>query len=131
MTIEEANAYFTKDRYSTELTGIRIDAVGEHYARCSLDLKPVHLNAAGHVMGAVYYTLADFAFAVATESGLHTLTVTTVSQISYLDECRGSRLVAECRALREGRHMCYYRVDITDENGTPVASVSTSGMHVS
>lgn len=130
MTLEEARSYFSGDRYSTECTGIGIDAVGKHYSKCSLTLNEKHMNACGFVMGAVYYTLADFSFAVATESGRETLTVTTVGQISYLDICRGKKLIAECRALREGAHMCYYVVNITDENGTLAATVNISGMHV-
>ena len=42
--LEEARAYFANDRYATEATGIVIEEVGEHYARCSLKLDERHLG---------------------------------------------------------------------------------------
>ena len=130
MTLEEARAFFSKDRYAAELTGIVIDEIGERYAKCSLEVDARHKNALGFLMGGVAYTLADYAFAVATKSGWQDVTVTTVSEISYFGPCKGGRLIGECRCLKDGKRVCFYRVDISDELGNPVASVSTSGTHL-
>ena len=72
---------FSKDRFATE-SGAVIEEVDDHYAKCTLKLKASHRNAMGAVMGGVYFTLADFAFAVAAnwqEIG----TVSLQSDISY------------------------------------------------
>lgn len=127
--LEEARAFFAKDKYATEITGIVIDEVGEHYAKCSLKLDDRHKNAVGQVMGGVMYTLADFVFAVATNFK-QPVTVTVVSQISYLGMVKGDTLIAETRLLKDGKRSCFYEVDIKDNLGNPVAVVATNGAHV-
>lgn len=129
MTLEETRAFFKGDVYATEVTGITIDACGPNYARCCLTLEPKHRNAAGQVMGGVLFTLADFAFAVAANNS-GPLTVTAVSQISFLSAARGSVLTAETRLVKDGKRSCYFQIDITDDVGTLVATVSSSGMHL-
>ena len=66
-SLEEIREFFSRDRYATE-SGAVIEEAGEKYAKCSIELGPMHRNAVGGVMGAVYYTLADFTFAVATNA---------------------------------------------------------------
>ena len=129
MTLEETRAFFKGDVYATEVTGIGIDACGPNYAKCSLALESKHRNAAGQVMGGVLFTLADFAFAVAANNS-GPLTVTAVSQISFLSAARGSVLTAETRLVKDGKRSCYFQIDITDDLGTLVATVSSSGMHL-
>lgn len=63
--IEQIRKVFAKDRFATE-NGAVIEAVGERYARCSMQLTGHHYNAAGGIMGGVHFVLADFTFAVAT-----------------------------------------------------------------
>lgn len=55
---------FADDRFATE-NGAVIEEIGDGYAKCSVKLERKHKNAMGGVMGGVYFTLADFAFAVA------------------------------------------------------------------
>lgn len=127
--LEKAKEFFIKDRYAMVTTGIQIEEVDEHYARCSLKLDERHLNAAGHVMGGAVYTLADFTFAVATNFQ-QPVTVTCVSQISYLATPKGDTLYSESRLLKDGRRNCFYEIKITDNLGNDVAIVSTSGAHL-
>ncbi len=127
--LEEARQFFEKDKYATVATGIEIEVVGERYAKCSLKLDERHKNAVGQVMGGVMYTLADFVFAVATNFK-QPVTVTTVSQISYLGVPKGNILYGESRLLKDGRRNCFYQINITDELGTDVAVVATSGAHL-
>lgn len=67
--LDRIREQFAKDRYATETTGIEITEVGENFARVELELDERHYNALGNVMGGVLFTMADFAFAVATNSG--------------------------------------------------------------
>lgn len=129
MTLEETRAFFKDDVYATQVTGIVIDACGPNYAKCSLALESKHRNAAGQVMGGVLFTLADFAFAVAVNNS-GPLTVTAVSQITFLSAARGNVLTAETRLIKDGKRSCYFQIDITDDLGTLVATVSSSGMHL-
>ena len=63
-TLEEVREVFADDRFATE-NGAVIEKIGDGYAKCSVKLERKHKNAMGGVMGGVYFTLADFAFAVA------------------------------------------------------------------
>lgn len=128
-SLEEIRKIFSDDLYATQATGIEIDAVSENYAKCSLKLERKHKNAAGSIMGGVMFTLADFTFAVATNA-TNPITVTTVSQISFLNSPKGDTLYAESRLLKDGRNACFYEISISDNLGTPVAFVSVSGAHI-
>ena len=63
-TLERVRETFRGDRFATEM-GAVIDELGDNYSKCSLVLNEHHRNAVGGIMGGVYFTLADFAFAVA------------------------------------------------------------------
>lgn len=128
--LERAKAFFEKDQFASKTTGAEIIAIGDHYAKCRLKLDERHMNASGRIMGGVYYTLADFAFAVASNFD-QTPTVTAVSQISYLGVPQGNTLTAETHLLKDGRRTCFYEIAIYDDTDTLVAVVSTTGAHLS
>ena len=124
-SIEEIREFFNKDRYATE-SGAFIEEVGEQYSKCSIELNEMHRNAVGGVMGAVYYTLADFAFAVATNAEVPG-TVSLDAGMTFLRSCKGSKLVCEARCIRDGKSTCYYEMPITDENGNLLTMVHITG----
>lgn len=116
---------FAKDRFAT-CNGAVIDEVGEHYAKCSLKLEDIHRNAMGAVMGGVYFTLADFAFAVAA-NWQQLGTVSLSSEIAYLSSARGDSLTAEAFCVKDGRTTCYYRVEVRDAEERLAVIVNTTG----
>lgn len=124
-SLEEIREFFSRDRYATE-SGAVIEEAGEKYAKCSIELGPMHRNAVGGVMGAVYYTLADFAFAVATNAEVPG-TVSLSASMAFLRACKGNRLICEAKLIRDGKSTCYYEMPITDENGTLLTVVNITG----
>lgn len=128
--LEEARAYFANDRYATEATGIVIEEVGEHHAKCSLKLDERHLNAVGHVMGGVVYTMADLTFAVSTNFRAERPTVTNVAQVNYLNPPEGDTLFSESRLIKDGRRICFYEIRIWDNTGKDIAIISINGYHI-
>ena len=128
--LEEARSLFSKDRYATKLSGARIDRIGENYAKCSMPLCADHKNAYGGIMGGSIYTLADFAFAVASNFDRENLTVSLVGQATFLSMSKGSILYAEAKLIKDGRTNCFYDVRIYDNLGKDVAVVSFTGAHV-
>lgn len=123
--IREVREFFAKDRYATE-TGCFIEEVGEHSAKCSLEINETHMNAVGNVMGGVYFTLGDFAFAVATnyeDPGV----VAVTSSISYEAPAKTKKIYAEAKPLKAGKSLLFYQVRITDENGKLLATISVTG----
>jgi len=129
-SLEEARDIFSKDLYATKMSGIRIEEVGENYAKCSMKLTENHRNAYGGVMGGSIYTLADFAFAVASNYDKEKLTVSLVGQATFLNMTRGSILYAEAKLIKDGRSNCFYEIAISDDLGKEIAVVSFTGAHV-
>ena len=123
---EQAREFFKNDIYAHELTGIEIVEAREGYAKCSLKIEDKHKNALGHVMGGVFFTMADYAFAIAANLGQPT-TVTQTSQIMYLSAVKGSTLYAETERIKAGKRTCFYKIMISDDTGTDIAYVTTTG----
>ena len=125
-TLEEVKKAFEGDLYATQTTGIEIDELGENYAKCSLILEKKHKNAWGITMGGAIYTLSDFAFAVA--SNIDELnTVTTVSNISFINAVKGDVIYANAKCLKDGKKLVFYEVEVTDNLDTLVANVTFTG----
>ena len=115
MELKELRERFRSDRFAAAM-GAEILEARPGYARCGLALGELHRNAAGGVMGGVTFTNCE-----------RLATVSLSSQIAYLSRPKGERLIAVANRVKEGRSTCYYTVDVTDELGTPVAQVTTTG----
>ena len=125
--LEDARKFFGEDFYATKSTGIQIDEIGEHYAKCSFEITRNHQNAYGGLMGGAIFTLADFAFAIA--SNFRSVkTVSLSSQITYLSAAKGKHVIAETRLIKDGHSTCCYEINITDDLGTKIALVTITGM---
>ena len=131
-SLEQLREFFSHDRYATETTGIEILEAADGYAKVGLEVREGHMNAGNRVMGAVYYTMADFAFAVASnpDAGDVPMTFTLSSQINFLTAAKGRYLTAEARAVRKGRRTSFYAAEIRDELGTLIATVSSNGFRM-
>lgn len=127
--LDEIREIFAKDVYATDTTGIYIESASHGHSVCSMDIRPGLLNANGFVMGGALFTLADFAFAVASNYD-KMCAVSVTSQISYLTVAKGKKVTAEAVCVREGRNVCFYDVIITDDLGREVAKVTITG-HIS
>ncbi|HEZ7986411.1 MAG TPA: PaaI family thioesterase [Ruminococcus sp.] len=125
--IEKVREIFSGDRYAME-AGAFIEEIGDHYAKCSLTLNEHHKNAAGGIMGGVYFTLADFAFAVAA-NWQKMGTVSINSDISFIGVPKSDKIIAETELIKDGRTVCCYNVSVKDSLGNPLAAVKIVGYH--
>lgn len=123
--LNTVRARFEKDRFASS-NGCRIEEVSHHHAVCSMPVSDGLLNAIGSVMGGAIFTLADFAFAVASNWD-QSFRVSQSVQISFLSAPKGTRLIAEAAAVKEGRSTCLYTVTIRDDLGRDVAFVTVNG----
>ena len=124
-SIEEIREFFAKDAFATNAGGY-IEEVGDNYSVCSMPVDERHVNAVGNVMGGVYFTLADFAFAVATNHENPNV-VSLDSTINFLGIAKGKKIYAKAECVKDGRTTCVYVITITDEGGKEVARVTTTG----
>lgn len=127
--LEEARKFFSQDKYATQATSIQLEQVGEHYAKCVLEIQDIHKNAYGGVMGGVIFTLADFTFAVSSNFR-QPLTVSVTAQVNFIEMAKGNKLISQSKLIKDGRTTCLYQIDITDELGTKIAFVTISGMKI-
>ena len=127
-TLEEVRRIFEGDRFATE-NGAVIEEIGHRSATCSLVITDSHRNAMGAVMGGVYFLLADFAFAVA--SNWESMgCVSLHSDISFLGAAKGEKLFAKAVCIKDGKTTACYRVDVTDDLGNLTATATATGYHV-
>ncbi|MDR2156256.1 MAG: PaaI family thioesterase [Clostridiales Family XIII bacterium] len=123
--IEKVKAFFARDNYLA-MTGVSIDEVGDDCAVCSLEIADIHLNAAGVIQGGAVYTLADSAFAVASNAGFldrdeKKLAVNQSATISYFRPPKGGKLIVSAKKIDGGNRVSVYRMEVSDESGTAVA----------
>ncbi len=118
-TLEEARAYFQNDRFASS-NGMTLDELTEEGCTCSVTLRPEHYNALGGVMGGVIFTLADFAFAVASNRD-HSPTVALDVNIHFLSAAKGERLTAAARRVKSGRTTSVWEITVTDDLDRTVA----------
>ena len=123
--IDEIRDLFANDHFATEACDCRVVGASRGRAVCEFDIADTHLNAQGRVMGGAIFTLADFALAIACNIGEEP-TVAVSNSIQYLNPARGSRLIATCSASKSGRNLGFYTVSVTDELGTPVATMTAT-----
>ena len=127
-SLEEVREFFKNDRFATE-NGAVIEEIGENTATCSLTITNSHRNAMGAVMGGVYFMLADFAFAVAT-NWEKVGSVSLQSNISFLGTAKGDKLIAKAVCVKDGKTTNCYRVDVTDNFGNLTATVTINGYKI-
>jgi len=90
-------------------------------ARAKMVIQPHHLNGLGTAMGGAIFTLADFAFAAASNSH-GTIAVALDVNITFLKAGRaGGTLWAEARENSKNHKIGSYTVEVKDDAGELVA----------
>jgi len=109
-----------QDPYARYL-GIELMALDEGHSKATMVVGEHMLNLHGMPHGGVIFSLADAAFAAASNSHGQVAVALNVS-INYLAAVPvGTRLYAEATEESLGRRIALYRMSVTAEDGTPVA----------
>lgn len=117
--MDELKAFFGGDRFAVR-NGIVLLEVSEGAARARLTVGQDHLNAAGVVQGGAVFTLADFAFAAASNSRGN-VALAIEAHVTFLRPVRTGSLLAEAREEGGSRRLSTCTVRVTDEAGVLVA----------
>lgn len=118
-------AFFENDRFAMK-AGVEIMEIGEGYATARMLVGPEHLNAVGVCQGGALFTLADLAFAAASNTQTET-TVSLASNITFLRAVSGGYVYAEARRMADHHRVPFYEVRLTDEKDEIVAVLTASG----
>lgn len=119
MDTDTARSIFSQDRYAA-LTGIEIVETSKGYCKTRLIIEDKHLNAANVVQGGAIFTLADLAFAVASNSQGQ-LALAINANISFLGSKSSGTLYATATEVNEPKRLGAYDVLVTDEQGDIIA----------
>lgn len=111
--------FATEDKFARH-SGIELVEVRPGWAKASMKIEPFHLNGAKTVHGGAMFTLADFAFAVASNShGMLAMGINT--SMSFVKAALQGTLYAEAKEQSLNARLASYAVTITDDAGDVVA----------
>lgn len=111
--------FFKKDRFA-KYVGIELIEVSEGKAKVRLKIRQEHLNGVDLVHGGAIFALADFAFAVASNSH-GTIALGVNANISYLKAARGGVLTADAIEVARNPNLATYQINITNEEDDLIA----------
>ncbi|MDI9431660.1 MAG: PaaI family thioesterase [Planctomycetota bacterium] len=115
-TIKE---FFKNDRFA-EHSGIELLEVGEGRARARMKIEDRHLNGVNVVHGGAIFTLADLAFAAASNSH-GTVAVAINASIWYVKAGLAGTLFADAREVSLNPKLATYSIEVTDDAGEIIA----------
>ena len=117
--MDNIKQFFTGDRYA-KLSGIELLSVSPGTAVAQMPIQPHHLNAVGSVQGGAIFTLADLAFAAASNAYGKVAVAINVS-ITYMKAVSSGTLRAEAREVSANPKLGSYTVNVTDQHNTLIA----------
>ena len=117
--MDDAARFFADDAYARQ-AGIELIEVSPGKARVKMEVREQHMNSHRTVHGGAIFTLADTAFALASNS--HGIPAAAINaHISYLTAARSGILYAEAEEFTRNPKLASYTVQVTDENGERIA----------
>ncbi|GHU82370.1 phenylacetic acid degradation protein [Bacteroidia bacterium] len=122
MTIED---FLQGDKFAL-LAGVELLEVGNGYAKTRMEIKPVHHNGGGVCQGGAIFTLADLAFAAATNSHAK-LTLSITSSINFFKSESSGFLYAEAHEVYNHKRLSNCEVRVTNEAGELIATFTGTG----
>ena len=117
--INRAREFFAADSFARE-NGMELVTVSPGRATVSMQVSDRHRNSHGTVHGGALFTLADTAFALASNS--HGIPAAAINaSISYLTAARDGTLTAEAEEFTRNPKLASYTVVITDDEERKIA----------
>ncbi|MGO8930916.1 MAG: PaaI family thioesterase [Limisphaerales bacterium] len=117
--MDTVKRFFKKDKFA-ERANIKLLSVSPGQARAKMTLHPHHLNGYGTVHGGAILTLADFAFAAASNSH-GTVAVAINVNSTFMKAAQTGTLWAEAKEVSKNFKLGSYTVEVKDDQGELVA----------
>jgi len=111
--------FFKNDQFAAR-ADIELLTLSPGQARAKMTLHPYHLNGYGTVQGGAIFTLADFAFAAASNSH-GTIAVAINVNITFMKATKTGTLWAEAKEMSRNFKLGSYTVEVKDDHGELVA----------
>ena len=117
--MDKIRQFFKRDRFAKH-NDITLLEISPGYAKAELIISDKHLNGVDITHGGAIFTLADLAFAVASNSH-GTVAVGVSATISYLKATNRGTLTAEAREVALNSKLATYQVEVRDAGKDLVA----------
>ena len=118
--MQEIKTFFAEHDLFARHAGIELLEVEPGMARARMKIEPHHFNGANTVHGGAIFTLADFAFAVASNSH-GTMAMGINTSVSFVKAATGGTLYAEAEEQSRNHKLATYTVNVIDDSGDLVA----------
>ena len=113
-----------KDEPVASFLGMKLVELSPGFARVSMAMKPEYINFNGMIFGGIVSSVADQAFAYATNSVI-TPNVATQFNIHYIAAAgEKDELTAECRVLKSGKRVCVSEIKVINQAGKLIATAT-------
>ena len=128
MNIAEIMEYLnTRDRFCVA-NDMKITVLSEGYAEAEMPLSENKLNGLDVAQGGAIYTLADFAFAGASNANKEDRRcIGSASSINYIRPGTGSKLKAVAKIIHAGRKTCLANVEVFNDQDKLIATCTFQG----
>lgn len=104
--------------------GMKLMDLAPGYARVSMKLRPEHLTFNGYVFGGIVASLADQAFACATNSMGRTSIASQFNIHFVAGASPQDELVAEGKVVKKGRRVDLCEMTVTNQEGKLIATAT-------
>ena len=121
MTNKQMLAFSERDLFAA-YCGCELIEASDGRAKTRMLVKEKHLNGAGVVHGGAIFTLADFGFAMASNSH-GTIALAINVTVSFMKAVKAGVLTAEVEELSRNHKLATYVMRVTDESGDLVSSL--------
>lgn len=117
--MDRIQKYFQQENFGKN-SGMSLTEVSKGYAKVEMKIEKRHLNVLGTVHGGAIFTLADMAFAAASNSH-GTVAVAINCDISFVKAVGEGYLFAEAKETSINPKISTYVVNVTNEKGDTIA----------
>jgi len=117
--IKKLEEILKNDRFAS-YNEISLVSIGNGEAVAEMPVSEKHLNGVNIIQGGALFTLADFAFAAASNSHGR-IAVASNASITFFRGVSSGKLTATAKELNSGKTLAHYTVDIQDEKGNKIA----------
>lgn len=119
--MEDIKEFFaTRDKFA-QYVGIEIVEVEKGRAKVKLDINENHLNGVNIIHGAVLFSVADYAFAIASNSHGN-VAVAINANISFVKAVSSGTIYAEAIEQSKNPKLATYLINVTNEQGELLAT---------
>lgn len=128
MDITEIMEYLnTRDRFCVA-NDMKITVLSEGYAEAEMPVSENKLNGLDVVQGGAIYTLADFAFAGASNANKDDRRcIGSATSINYIRPGTGTKLKAVAKIIHAGKKTCLSTVEVFNDQNKLIATATFQG----